>query len=267
MNPISVVIIAKNEAANIQDCVKSALQVSNDIIVADSGSEDLTQDLSIQAGARLLQVTWKGYGQTRNEAAKFAENEWILALDADERLTTQLALSINNLSLANNNIIYGFKIKSFLGSKKIKFGEWGRQKIYRLYNRQHAQWDSKLVHEKITGRNITRKIIPGELFHYTMKDLEEFKSKTILYATLSAKKYAAGQKKATWIKRFISPVFSIIQNYIFRLGFLDGKEGWIIALTSAKYVFLKYKFLHQLNHGKTMPPLYAGDSASEQSYS
>jgi len=246
MNQISVVIIAKNEASNIRDCIFSALQVSNDIIVADSGSEDSTQGLAIKAGARLLQVEWKGYGQTRNEAAEFAINEWILALDADERLTSELATSINNLSLTNNNILYGFKIKSFLGLKKINFGEWGRQRIYRFYNRQQAAWDSTLVHEKITGENIYRKIISGDLLHYTMKDMEEFDSKTILYANLSAKKYAALGKKASWIKRFISPAFSFFQNYIFRLGFLDGKEGLIIAYTSAKYVFLKYEFLHLL---------------------
>lgn len=252
MNQISVVIIAKNEASNIQDCIYSALQVSNDIIVADSGSEDLTQELAIKAGARLLQVEWKGYGQTRNEAAKFASNEWILALDADERLTPELATSINSLPLTNNNTLYGFKIKSFLGLKKISFGEWGRQRIYRFYNRQQVAWDSTLVHEKITGKNIYRKIIPGDLLHYTMKDMEEYHGKTILYANLSAKKYADCSKKASWIKRYISPVFSFIQNYIFRLGFLDGKEGLIIAYTSAKYVFLKYKFLHLLLQKKLL---------------
>ena len=91
-----------------------------------------------------------------------------------------------------------------------------------------------------------KKLIPGELLHYTMKDMEEYQAKTILYANLSAKKYADQGKKATWIKRYVSPVFSFIQNYLFRLGFLDGKEGLIIAYTSAKYVFLKYKFLHLL---------------------
>ncbi len=252
MQPISVVIIAKNEAANIRDCIFSALQVSNDIIVADSGSEDSTQELAIKAGARLLQVDWKGYGQTRNEAAKFAINDWILALDADERLTPELATSINNLSLPNNATLYGFKIKSFLGPKKINFGEWGRQRIYRFYNKQQAAWDSTLVHEKITGKNIYRKIIPGDLLHYTMKDMEEFRAKTILYANLSAKKYADRGKKASLVKRFLSPVFSFIQNYLFRLGFLDGKEGLVIAYTSAKYVFLKYKFLSLLLQKKAV---------------
>ena len=246
MNQISVVIIAKNEMQNIGDCIMSAKLVSNDIIVADSGSEDGTQTLVLKYGARLHETTWKGYGQTRNEAAALTINKWILALDADERISPELATAINGCLMDNNKILFGFKRKSFLARKKIRFGEWGRDRVYRLYNKDQANWDAQLVHENITGNGIVKKLIPGELLHYTMKDMEEYQAKTILYANLSAKKYADQGKKATWIKRYVSPVFSFIQNYLFRLGFLDGKEGLIIAYTSAKYVFLKYKFLHLL---------------------
>jgi len=246
MNRISIVIIAKNEAENIGECIMSAKLVSNDIIVADSGSEDGTHTLVLKYGARLHKTTWKGYGQTRNEAAALTINQWILALDADERISPELATAIKGCELDDNKILFGFKRKSFLASKKIRFGEWGRDRVYRLYNKDQANWDAKLVHENITGNGIVKKLIQGELLHYTMKDMEEYQAKTILYANLSAKKYADLGKKATWIKRYISPVFSFIQNYLFRLGFLDGKEGLVIAYTSAKYVFLKYKFLHLL---------------------
>lgn len=246
MNVISVIIITKNEAANIVACVLSAALVSHDIIVADNGSTDNTVSLATQAGARVLNVPWNGYGQTRNEAAAMAENDWVIALDADERITPPFAASINNLSLANAGVLYGCKRENFLGAKKIRFGEWGRDKVYRLYNRQQASWNLMLVHETITGNNISKKIIPGAVLHYTMKDRAEYQAKTILYAQLSATKYAAQGKKASPVKRFISPVFSFIQNYIFRLGFLDGKEGFVIACTSCRYIFLKYKFLYLL---------------------
>jgi glycosyltransferase involved in cell wall biosynthesis len=246
MNNISVVIIAKNEEENIAECIASAMQISNDIIVADSGSTDATQALAVQAGARLIQTEWKGYGQTRNEAAKTAVNDWVLALDADERVTAELAKSINSLPLNDDSVLFGFERKSFLITKKIKYGEWGRDKVHRLYNRKWATWDLQPVHENIIGNNISRKIIPGSLLHYTMKDLNVYRAKTILYAQLSARKYAAQGKKATIIKRFVSPVFSFVQNYIFRLGFLDGREGLIIASASSKYVYLKYRYLHSL---------------------
>ena len=102
------------------------------------------------------------------------------------------------------------------------------------------------VHENITGNNISKTTVPGELLHYTMKDLNEYSQKTLLYAKLSANKYVEQGRKASLIRQFVSPVFSFIQNYIFRLGFLDGKEGFIIAYTSSKYIYLKYKFLNSL---------------------
>jgi len=246
MNNISVIIITKNEANNIVDCIKSAQQISNDIIVADSSSEDETAQLVHLTGAKLLPVEWKGYGQTRNLAALTAANDWILALDADERITPALAATINNLQLQNTKLLYGFKRINFFAKKEIHFGEWGTDKIYRLYNRNEASWNVLLVHEKIEGEKIVNKILAGELLHYTVKDLSHYNTKTILYAQLSATKYAAQGKKPLLIKRFASPVFSFIQNYIFRLGFLDGKEGLMIAYTYSQYIYLKYKFLKKL---------------------
>jgi glycosyltransferase involved in cell wall biosynthesis len=246
MNNISVIIIAKNEAENIVDCIASARLISNDIIVADSGSVDNTPTFAEQAGARILKVAWKGYGQTRNEAAKMARNEWILALDADERITQQFAASINNLELSNDSIVYGCKRENFLAAKKIRFGDWGYDKVYRLYNLHQAAWDLMLVHENIIGDTISKKVLPGSLLHYTMKDFNEYQRKTILYAQLSANKYLAQGKKASLVKRFIAPVFSFVKDYFFRMGFLDGKEGFVIASTTSKYIYLKYKFLNSL---------------------
>jgi glycosyltransferase involved in cell wall biosynthesis len=246
MHPISVVIIAKDEAKNIVDCITSAMQISNDVIVADSGSKDDTASLAIQAGARLVATDWKGYGQTRNEAADVAANDWILSLDADERVTPQFAASINNLLLTDECLLYGCKRQNFLGTHEIRFGEWGSDTVYRLYNKKQARWDLMPVHENITGNAINKKTIPGSILHYTMKDLAEYRKKSILYAQLSAQKYLEMGKKVSVVKRFISPVFSFLQNYIFKLGFLDGKEGFMIANISSEYTYLKYKYLSLL---------------------
>ena len=246
MKEISVIIIAKNEAENITDCIISAKLISKDIIVADSGSNDGTTQYALKAGAKILTINWKGYGHARNSAAEFATNNWIIALDADERVTPELAASINSLLLNDDKKLYGFKRENFFGSKKIIFGEWGRDKLYRLYNKKAAGWNQALVHENIEGSELTKKIISGSILHYTMKDKAEFYAKTILYAQLSAAKYFDAGKKPTFLKRFISPAFSFIQNYLFRLGFLDGKEGFMIACTNSRYNFLKYKLLKEL---------------------
>lgn len=246
----SVTIIAKNEAAHIAGCVESVAGISNDILLADSGSSDGTMSIAREAGAKVVSLEWKGYGGTRNEAALLARHDWILSLDADERVTAELAAAISQLNLQNDKIIYGFKRVNFLGNKRVRYGEWGRDKVFRLYNKRNTQWDAALVHENIESRGMQKQMIVGDLLHYTMKDLAEYKAKSILYATLSAKKYAAAGKKASLVKRFLSPVFSFLQNYVFRAGFLDGATGFGIACFSSYYVYLKYKFLHQANKEK-----------------
>jgi len=115
---ISVIIIAKNEAENIQKCVTSALQVSNDVIVADTGSTDNTAALAQQSGAKVIQVAWDGYGQTKNNCAAFAVNNWIFSLDADETITPQLAATINMLDGVDENRLFKIKRVSFLVKRR-----------------------------------------------------------------------------------------------------------------------------------------------------
>jgi glycosyltransferase involved in cell wall biosynthesis len=250
MGVLSVTIIAKNEAASIEDCVVSASELSTDIVVADSGSSDGTPALAQRAGATVAVLGWKGYGPTRNAAADIAIHDWILSLDADERLTPELAVSINQLVFTKPDIVYGFRRANFLGTKRIHHGEWGRDKVYRLYNKTATQWNAALVHETIDMQGLRKQLVSGYLLHYTMKDLKEYKEKSRLYARLSAQKYAAAGKKSIFIKRFLAPVFSFIQNYFFRAGFLDGAAGFGIACVSSHYVYLKYKLLQQIYSGK-----------------
>ena len=243
---ISVVIITKNEEKNISDCLKSAFLISKNVIVADSGSTDNTVVIAKEMGADVLRVNWQGYGNTRNEGAKYALHEWILALDADERITPLLANEINKLQFNDDAILYGFRRESFLVKKKIQYGDWGRDKVFRLYNKQKTTWDLATVHENIITTGLKKQIIRGSILHYTMDSIESFYNKTIHYANLSATKYFNQQKKATFIKRFGSPLFAFIQCYILRLGFLDGVAGFIIAKYSAFYVWKKYDLLRKM---------------------
>jgi len=247
MNEISVVIITKNEAAHITDCIKSAQLITADILVSDNGSTDDTLSLAEKAGAKVIKTEWKGFGTTRNMAAAFAKHNWILALDADERITQELKNSLDQLNFENNNRVYGFKRQNYFLGKKIRFGEWGRDSVYRFYNRTHVSWDLSPVHEHLTGENCTKKILKGAIDHYPVIREEQNTEKTIRYATLNAEKFFQQGKKATFEKRFLSPAFDFIKSYIFLLGFLDGKQGFIIAQSTSRYVRLKYKFLHQLN--------------------
>ena len=243
---VSVVIITKNEEKNISDCLESAFLISKDVIVADTGSTDNTVAVATKKGANVILINWEGYGKARNEAASVGLNDWIFALDADERITPALADAIKKLTLIENNILYGCRRESFLINKKIKHGDWGRDKVYRLYNKQFTRWDLVAVHENIISVGLKKQLIAGSILHYTMDSLETYKLKTLHYAHLSAEKYFSQHKKATFIKRFLSPIFAFLQTYLFRLGFLDGKEGFLIAKHSALYVWSKYDLLKKM---------------------
>ena len=247
MNGVSIVIITKNEADNIIDCISSARLVSNDIIVVDSGSTDATVERAQQAGAKVISITWSGFGAARNTGAANAQNDWVLSIDADERATNEMAESVKTADISDALVIYGFKRQNYFLGKKIRFGEWGRDSVYRFYNRTHVSWDLSPVHEHLTGENCTKKILKGAIDHYPVIREEQNTEKTIRYATLNAEKFFQQGKKATFEKRFLSPAFDFIKSYIFLLGFLDGKQGFIIAQSTSRYVRLKYKFLHQLN--------------------
>ena len=132
--------------------------------------------------------------------------------------------------------------------KQIRFGKWGKDTTYRLYNKQIISWDLTPVHESLVGNNIERKLLKGAFIkHYPVRKLTENTNKTYKYAKLNADKYFSQGKKATIIKRFLSPAFDFLQSYIFFLGFLDGKMGFIVSYSNAKYTWLKYKYLHEMN--------------------
>jgi len=246
MNSLSVVIITLNEEHNIVDCIRSAKLVTNDIVVVDTGSQDSTVSLAVKTGAQVFCVNWQGYGASRNFGASKAKNSWILALDADERISEKLALAIHQLPLADCNFIYRFRRKNFLGREKIQFGTPGFETVKRIYNRNYAKWDLTLVHEKLLCNRPVKKKIAGHIYHHGSKNETDYKAKAVLYAQMSAEKYFLQGKKAGLLKRYLSPLFNSVKSYIFQFGFLDGKEGLIVARTIAYYSWLKYFYLHQL---------------------
>lgn len=243
---ISVIIIAKNEAENIQKCVTSALQVSNDVIVADTGSTDDTAVLAQQSGARVIQVAWDGYGQTKNNCAAFAVNSWIFSLDADETITPQLAAALTTLATAAEGSLFKIKRVSFFGEKEIKHGSWKKDYVVRLYNKNFTGWNNSDVHEGIIKNNATIITLEGTLHHFTVKSLIMFTRKNIEYAYLWATNAAKKNKRPLFIKQYAAPLLNFIQGYIILLGFLDGIEGYWIARINAFYTFMKYAALREI---------------------
>lgn len=245
---ISVVIICRNEAPIIGRTIAAAQRVSGDVVVVDSGSTDGTQQIVTNAGARLIETEWKGYGYNKNKGVAAAQHNWILSIDADEIIDEELAQQLCNYTFTDAGIVYNFRFRAFLGDKMIRFGEWSNDQHIRLYNRTRVAWNEAAVHEGLILPEGTKTVtIKGYIHHYTSKNIQEFAAKTVNYAMLNAEKYHLKKKKASLFQCLAAPAFSFVKNYLFRLGFLDGEAGYTVAKMNAWYTYLKYARLRELN--------------------
>lgn len=248
MQPISVVIIAKNEEHIIAETIQSVLLLTDDVVVCDTGSTDDTIKVAQNAGAKIINENWQGYGITKNNANQKAKYNWILQLDADEIVDEQLLQSFFNLDLNNPKILYRVKFQNYIGNKGIKYGEWGTNKRVRLFNKDFVKWTNDAVHESlIYDSSFTFTTLKGKVHHKTMINLKEFETKMEVYGKLRGEKYFEIGKKGAFLKRYFSPIASFIINYFLKLGFLDGKAGFDIARLNMRYTYIKYHTLYTLN--------------------
>lgn len=246
MNPpasITVVIIARNEAAHIADCVRAARRLSNDVLVIDSGSTDATPRLAALCGARVHAISWQGYGAARNTGAALARHDWILALDADERPDERLRHTLQTIRL-HRQVVYRFRRRNHWGECPIRFGTLGFERCARLYHRGDAHWNHFAVHERLTGSFHTQ-TLNGYLLHYGISGAQQLRHKKDRYAWLCARTYAHEGKAASWVKRRLAPLFDAAKSYLLLGGFLEGRRGWQLAAITFRYTARKYGWLHR----------------------
>jgi len=255
MIPVSVVIITKNEAEIIAATIAMAQLITNDVVVIDNGSTDGTLQIAESYGCSVYQKAWDGYGANKNKGIALAKHDWILSIDADEVADEELIQSIRGLKFDNPQTVYDIRFRSYFAKKLIRFGKWGRDHHVRLFNRTAVKWIESPVHETlITPQGVKVKSLKGHLHHYSVNNSTECRNKALYYAKLSAQSCYNNNKKATFTKLYLSPIFNFIKNYIFYLGFLDGKEGWQIAKSAIKHTRLKYYFLKKMEAvGKPKP--------------
>lgn len=245
-SPISVVIIALNEAANISQCVTKAALISDDIIVVDSGSTDATVTLAEAAGAKVHQMQWQGYSSTKNEANTLTRHDWILSLDADEILSEELIASIQECTLEEKTVYLLSRLNNYCGHW-IRHSNWYPDYVYRLFDRRFCRWQGEFVHEKLNfpaDFNLIK--LKGDLLHYTYRTAEEHYRKIERYAELSAREKLAKGKNSSPLKLLILPFFKFISVYIFHLGILDGAAGYQIARREAYYVRRRNEWMQTL---------------------
>ena len=244
---ISVVIVCKNEEHIIGKTLQSVQAFAAEVLVYDTGSTDNTVALAKRSGARVVQAAWDGYGRSKQKAISLAIHDWIMNLDSDEVLSEEAQKATQQLLLDNEKICYNFRFRNYLGSRALKWCEFGFDKHIRLFNRKQVFWNDSPVHEKLLQADgVEEVMVKGFILHYTMKDTAEFVQKSVAYALTNAQNYFNRGKKATWVKQYLSPGAMFLKYYILRLGFLDGWAGLFSARMSALYTYLKYTRLREL---------------------
>lgn len=251
MQSLSVVIICKNEADIIGQTLQTLKGLSDDIIVYDNGSTDNTTEEIKKFNVQLQQGSWEGFGKTKNKAMALAKYDWILSLDADEVISEELKKELSEWQPTNEKTVYKIPFRNFIGNKMLKHGDWGKDYHIRLFNRRFVKWNESDVHEElILPVDVIIKEMSGYILHHTWRNGDDYKNKMKQYALLGAEKYFKLGKKAGWFKRNLSPAFSFFRSYIFKLGFLDGKAGYLCAKMIAYYTKLKYAGLKEMRMKK-----------------
>jgi glycosyltransferase involved in cell wall biosynthesis len=259
--PITVIFTTYNEAPNIHSALESVAAWAAEIIVVDSFSTDGTVEIVEKfGGVRLFQRAYFGPADQKNWAIPQAKNEWILLMDADERATPKMhveiafilrgpsEIGIQNLesNLDANSLIvndfdcYWIGFTHFFMGQEVRFSGWQNDKTIRLIRRDKCRYNDNRVHEEIVSEGLKVGRLTSKFDHYTFRDIEHFVQKQQRYAAWSAIDRDKKTGRVTGFHLVIKPFFRFFKHYFLKLGFLDGKIGFVIAAVAAWSVFLRY---------------------------
>ena len=248
MQPVSVVIITKNEAATIGPCLASVAGLADEIVVLDSGSSDATREVCTAAGARVIETDWPGFGVQKHRAVQAARNTWVLCLDADERLTPELAASIKAALSAPDFSAYRFaRSNRFLG-RYLRHGEGYPDWSLRLFDRRVAQWSSDAVHEKVVCSAAVG-VLAGDLLHDSAERLDSYLNKQNRYTSLAAAEAVAQGRQVSAARLVLAPLVRFLKFYVVRAGFRDGVPGLVHIAIGCFNSFIKYAKIREGSAG------------------
>lgn len=248
MRKLSAVIITYNEARNIKRCITSLMDVADEIVVVDSYSTDATPSICKGLGVNFHQREWKGYSKQKNYGNGLAAHDWILAIDADEALSDELRLSIIQEKKNGKAYNYSFNRLTNYCGKWIRHGGWYPDTKVKMFNRTVDDWQG-LVHETLTVDPKTVNKLKGDLLHYSYHSVSDHVQRIDHYSTLGAQELFSNGRKASFFNIIFNPWLKFNRMYLLQLGFLDGLEGFTIALITAYGTFLKYIKLRFLVKG------------------
>lgn len=251
MEKLSVVIITFNEEKNIARCIESVKAIADEIIVLDSFSSDLTPVIASRLGAKVRQEPFRGYIEQKNRAVELASHNYIMSIDADEVIDVEL---LDAIVVAKKTFTYGaYRMKRCTNhcGRFIRHGAWYPDRKIRLFDRRLAKWGGLNPHDRIVFKKpVAVKQLPGELLHYSFSTIEEHKAQNERFSTIVAESYYKAGKRTHLLKMMINPCWAFFYGFFIRRGFLNGRQGLVIANSQARYTFLKHKKLFQLQAAK-----------------
>lgn len=247
---LSVIVITRNEAHNIRECLGS-VSWADELIVVDSGSTDDTVAIARECGAQVIQTEgWPGYGPQKNVALSHARCDWVLSIDADERVTEALAREMRVAMQDGSFSAWQVPRLSRFCGRFMRHGGWYPEPVLRLFRRGQARFSDDLVHERVVASTPVGRL-REPLMHYTYADYSEVITKIDRYSTLGARQAFERGKRATPLTAVLHGLWAFIRTYVVRAGFLDGAQGFGVALMLAESSYYKYIKLWHLGHGRS----------------
>ena len=240
--PLSVCLITFNEEAALAACLDSVSRIADEIVVVDSGSSDRTLEIAKARNATIHRHAFDGFGAQKQRAVDLAKNDWILFLDADERLSDALSETLGTLSKDPGTLerFYAYRIpriNHFMG-KPIRHGGWDNDELVRLFDRRKASFDTKIVHEEVIAPGPTGRP-DSPIIHEPARSPEEFIRKNLRYARMKSRSRNALPFPSGVLAMIAAPPAVVFRMYVLRLGFLDGFEGFLLANLYGFFAFMK----------------------------
>ena len=241
MPTLSVILITRNEEANLADCLASLEGIAQQIVVVDTNSSDRTLDIAKSYGAVIAQPQdWPGFGPQKNRALDLATGEWVLSLDADERLTpalkSEIVTAIHHSAHVN---CFAIPRLSWYCGRFIRHSGWNPDYVDRLFKRGSARFSEDLVHERLIPSGQVAKL-ENPMLHYSFMNYSQVLQKIDHYSTASAQQAFARGKRSTPIKAMLHGLWAFIRTYFLRAGFLDGYQGLTLAISNAEGSYYRY---------------------------
>lgn len=237
---ITVVILTKNEEKDIVDAIRNAQKLTDKVLIVDSGSTDKTVVLAEANNAKVLYRAWDNdFAAQRNFALQYVDTDWILYLDADERMNDELIANIAKTANSDKKAIYRLERRNSAFDRDFKYGVLGPDSVVRLFPATGVIWEGK-VHERPVGK-FAEKTLKGYLKHYTYASFDEYLEKMNKYASIGAEDRRQRGKKCSVLKDLVfRPLFAFFKMYVLKAGFLEGWLGFVLCLNYANYTLNKY---------------------------